>query len=76
MKVLLDIREDKAAFIMELLQNFEFVKAEQLTPHEAEVLEELEDIRLYDEAKKGKQEFIVAEEAFREIEKKREQKQE
>ena len=30
-------------------------------------LEELEDIKLYDEAKKGKQEFIDAEQAFREI---------
>lgn len=38
-------------------------------------LEELEDIKLYDAAKKGKQEFIDAEEAFREIEKKRGQKQ-
>jgi PHD/YefM family antitoxin component YafN of YafNO toxin-antitoxin module len=38
-------------------------------------LEELEDIKLYDAAKKGKQEFIDAEEAFREIEKKRGPKQ-
>lgn len=38
-------------------------------------LEELEDIRLYDAAKKGKQEYIDAEQAFREIEKKRGQKQ-
>lgn len=38
-------------------------------------LEELEDIKLYDAAKKGKQEFIDAEEAFREIEKKRGLKQ-
>lgn len=38
-------------------------------------LEELEDIKLYDAAKKGNQEFIDAEEAFREIEKKRGQKQ-
>lgn len=38
-------------------------------------LEELEDIRLYDAAKKGKQEFIDVEQAFRGIEKKREQKQ-
>lgn len=34
-------------------------------------LEELEDIKLYDAAKKGKQKFIDAEEAFREIEEKR-----
>jgi hypothetical protein len=34
-------------------------------------LEELEDIKLYDAAKKGKQEFVDAEDAFREIEEKR-----
>ncbi len=34
-------------------------------------LEELEDIRLYDAAKKGKQEFVDADQAFREIEKAR-----
>jgi hypothetical protein len=38
-------------------------------------LEELEDIKLYDAAKKGKLEFIDAEDAFREIEKNRGQKQ-
>lgn len=32
-------------------------------------LEELEDIKSYDAAKSGKQEFIDAEEAFKEIEK-------
>ena len=31
-------------------------------------LEELEDIRLFDAAKKGKQEFMDADQAFREIE--------
>ncbi len=31
-------------------------------------LEELEDIKLYDAAKKGKQEFVDAEQAFKEIE--------
>lgn len=38
-------------------------------------LEEIEDIRLFDAAKKGNQEFIDAEQAFREIEEKRGQKQ-
>lgn len=37
-------------------------------------LEELEDIKRYDAAKKGEQEFIDAEQAFEEIESKREQK--
>ncbi len=34
-------------------------------------LEELEDIKLYDKAKQGKQEFIDAEEVFKEIEESR-----
>jgi len=37
-------------------------------------LEELEDIRLYDEAKKGKLEFLDAEKAFEEIENNRSDK--
>ena len=36
-----------------------------------EDLEELEDIKLYDEAKSGKQEFTDAKEAFRQIEENR-----
>lgn len=31
MKILLDIQDNKAAFIMELLKNFTFVKATKLT---------------------------------------------
>jgi hypothetical protein len=43
MKVLLDIKDDKAAFIMELLNNFKFVKVKALTPYKAEVLEGLKE---------------------------------
>ena len=38
-------------------------------------LEDMEDVKLYDAAKKGDREFIDAEQAFREIEEKRGQKQ-
>lgn len=38
MKVLLEITDNKAAFIMELLNNFSFVKAEPLTPYKEQVL--------------------------------------
>jgi hypothetical protein len=38
MKVILDIKDDKAAFIMELLNNFKFVKAEPLSPYKTEVI--------------------------------------
>lgn len=43
MKVLLDINDDKATFILELLQHFKYVKARPLTPDKAEILEELKD---------------------------------
>ena len=33
MKVILDIEDSKAGFIMELLKNFKFVKAKPLTPY-------------------------------------------
>jgi hypothetical protein len=41
MKVLLDIKDNKAAFIIELLNNFSYVKAKPLTPAKALFLEEL-----------------------------------
>ena len=43
MKVLLDVKDDKAAFVMELLQNFSFVKTKVLTSHKAKVLGDLAD---------------------------------
>ncbi len=55
MKVLLDIKDDKAAFFMELLKNFSFVKAQTLTPTKAQFLKDLqgavEEVTL---AKQGK----------------------
>lgn len=43
MKVLLDIKDNKAGFVMELLKNLPFVKARPLTPSKAQVLEELRE---------------------------------
>lgn len=39
MKLLLDVKDKKAPFILELLKNFKFVKTQELTPYKAEVLE-------------------------------------
>jgi|GEM_PF-2478376 len=39
MKVLLDIKEDKVAFVMEVLKNFKFVKVEPLSTYKSEVHE-------------------------------------
>ena len=43
MRVLLDIKDNKAGFIIELLNNFPFVKSTTLTPSKAQVLEELKE---------------------------------
>jgi len=43
MKVILDIKDDMAPFVMELLKNFKFVKAKPLTPYKEEVLTNLAD---------------------------------
>lgn len=39
MKLILEIKDDKVAFFMELLKNFSFVKAKPLTPYKANILE-------------------------------------
>jgi hypothetical protein len=68
MKILLDIKDDKVAFIMELLNNFKFVKAEPLTPYKAEVLknvkEAVEEMKLI---KEGKLKGIPAKELLDEL---------
>jgi hypothetical protein len=43
MKVLLDIKDSKASFFMELLKSFSFVKVKPLTPHKAQVLEDVKE---------------------------------
>lgn len=43
MKVLLDIKDSKAEFVLELLKNFSFVKTKPLTDSKADVLQGLKD---------------------------------
>ena len=43
MKVILDIKDHKAAFVMELLNNFSFVKTKSLSPAKAQLLEEIKE---------------------------------
>lgn len=55
MKVLLDIKDSKAEFVLELLKNFSFVKTESLTPAKARFLEELKgSVEEVAAAKEGK----------------------
>ena len=68
MKVLLDIKDTKAGFIMELLDSFPFVKTKPLSPYKAKVLEDVKEA--VDEMKKvkaGKLKARNAEELFNEL---------
>lgn len=55
MKLLLDIKDSKASFIMDLLKNFKFVKASPLNSEKAEILEGIktavEEMKLINEGK-------------------------
>jgi len=69
MKILLDIKDNKAAFFMEMLKNFSFVKATKLTNPKAEFLEEfkeaIDEVKL---AKEGKIKLQSARDFLHEIE--------
>ena len=41
MKILLEVKDNKEAFMMELLNNFKFVKAKPFTSYKTELLEGL-----------------------------------
>ena len=43
MKVLVDIRDNKAAFVMELLNNFSFVKTKPISNEKALLIEEFKE---------------------------------
>lgn len=68
MKLLLDIQDDKAAFVIELLNNLKFVKAKPLSPYKSEVLEgmkvAIEEMKLI---KEGKLKGIPAKELLDEL---------
>ena len=43
MKVLLDIKDNKAPYLMEILKSLSFVKTKQLTPYKAQILQDVEE---------------------------------
>jgi hypothetical protein len=55
MRLLLDIEEDKASFILELLKNFTFVKTEKLSPQNIDFINDLKEaVEEVKSIKKGK----------------------
>ncbi|WP_320052210.1 hypothetical protein [uncultured Acetobacteroides sp.] len=54
MKLLIEIKDSKVDFILELLKNFSFVKVSPLTKEKAEQMEDLKDsVDYVNEAKAG-----------------------
>jgi hypothetical protein len=68
MKIILDVKDDKASFMMEVLKNFKDVKATQLTAYKADVLEGIkeavEEVKLI---KQGKLKGIPAKDLLNEL---------
>lgn len=68
MKVLIDIQDDKAAFVLEVLKNFSFVKTQHLTEEKELLIEEIkeavENLKL---VKEGKLEARAASELLDEL---------
>ena len=52
MKILIDVNENKAAFVLELLQSLSFVKSKQISKDKAEIIEGI---------KEGMEEMILME---------------
>jgi hypothetical protein len=68
MKVILDIKDHKADFVMELLRNLSFVKAETISPAKAQFFKELKaSIDEVGLAKKGKVKLKTAEQLLNEL---------
>ena len=69
MKIILDIRDEKASFIIEVLKNFKDIKeAKLLTNYKAEILEGLQDaINEVKQIKQGKLKGIAAKDLLNEL---------
>lgn len=68
MKVLIDVSDNKAEFILELLNNFSFVKAKEISPSKAKLLIEIiEAVDTLNLVKKGKLKGKPAKELLNEL---------
>ncbi|MFA9213535.1 MAG: hypothetical protein ACEQSR_06770 [Candidatus Methylacidiphilales bacterium] len=68
MKLILDVKDAKVPFVMELLKNFSFIKAKPISPYKAEVLENLnEAVTELNLVSEGKLKVRKAEDLFNEL---------
>ena len=68
MKAVLDIKDSKASFVMELLGNFPFVKVQPIVDEKALLLDEIkESVAIVNQVKKGEVQARSAKELLNEI---------
>ena len=68
MKAVLDIKDGKAPFVMELLSNFSFVKVQPITGEKALLLSEIKEaVDIVNQVKKGELQARPAKELLNEI---------
>ncbi|MFB9844886.1 hypothetical protein [Mucilaginibacter ginsenosidivorans] len=68
MKVLLDIKDNKAEFVMELLESLSFVKAETISAPKARFLKEFKEaVDEVNMAKQGKVKLKTADQLLNEL---------
>ncbi len=68
MKVMLDIKDNKADFVMELLRSLSFVKAEPISPTKAQFFKELKaSVKEVVLAKQGKLKLKTSEQLLNEL---------
>lgn len=68
MKILLDVNDHKAAFLLELLKNFKFVKATPISSSKADLIQEFQEaVEEVNLAKEGKLKTRNAEDLINEL---------
>lgn len=68
MKVLLDIKDDKASFMMEVLKNFKDVKAKPISGYKADIFEGInEAVEQVKQIKQGRLKGINAKDLLNEL---------
>ena len=68
MKVILDIKDNKADFVMELLSSLSFVKAKPISRKKAELMEEIKEaVEYVNLAKKGRVKPRLAKDVLNEL---------
>jgi len=68
MKILLEIKDDKAPFFLELLKNFSFVKSKPLTEAKAQLMEDIREVvQEVQQAKKGEIKLQSAQDFLNEL---------